>query len=80
MRLLTDLEGRERFSALSTSWRSLRLFWTMNCARSPTTLDDGVTLTMSPRARLASAYAVFTFSHCSPRPSDSACAAQQNNA
>lgn len=66
------LEGSERLSALSTSSCSLRLFWTINCARSPTTLDDGVTLTMSPSARLACAYAVLTFSHCSPRPSDSA--------
>ena len=39
------------------------------------TLEDGVTFTMSPSARLACAYASFTFSQRSPSPSASACAA-----
>ena len=41
------------------------------------TLEDGVTFTMSPSARLACAYASFTFSQRSPSPSASACAADQ---
>ena len=44
------------------------------------TLEDGVTFTMSPRARLACAYASFTFSQRSPSPSANACAATGTSA
>jgi hypothetical protein len=49
------LSGKSSFSAYSTTVSLLRLFWTMNKDKSPTTLEDGVTLTISPRARFASA-------------------------
>uniref|UniRef100_A0A147BG97 Uncharacterized protein n=1 Tax=Ixodes ricinus TaxID=34613 RepID=A0A147BG97_IXORI len=53
MNSTTEL-GKLSSSALSkTSWL-VSLFWTMNWARSPTTLDEGVTLMMSPRSWLAS--------------------------
>ena len=42
-------------------------------ARSPTTLDDGVTLTTLPRMSLAAAYMSSTCSNFSPRPSAIAC-------
>ena len=42
-------------------------------ARSPTTLDDGVTLTMLPRMSLAAAYMSSICSNFSPRPSAIAC-------
>ena len=38
----TDL-GNDRSSARSSTVFAVNLFWTMNCARSPTTFDDGVT-------------------------------------
>ena len=40
---------------------------------SPTTFDDGVTLTMSPKSRLTSAYAVQTSRQRVARPSALAC-------
>ena len=42
-------------------------------ARSPTTLDDGVTLTTLPRMRLAAAYMSSISSNRSPRPRAMAC-------
>ena len=42
-------------------------------ARSPTTLEDGVTLTTLPRMSLAAAYMSSTCSNFSPRPSAIAC-------
>ena len=44
----------------------------MNCARSPTTLEDGVTLTMSPRTSFAVAYAALILSHSLPNPLENA--------
>lgn len=49
------LSGKSSFSAFSTTLSSSKLFYTMNKARSPTTLEEGVTLTISPKARLAAA-------------------------
>ena len=51
----TTLEGKESVSACARTPSSSRPLAAMNCARSPTTLDDGVTLTMSPSSRLAAA-------------------------
>jgi hypothetical protein len=42
-------------------------------ARSPTTFEDGVTLTMLPRILLAAAYMSSIASNLSPRPSEIAC-------
>ncbi len=42
-------------------------------ARSPTTFDDGVTLTMLPRRSLAAAYMSSICSNFSPSPSATAC-------
>ncbi len=42
-------------------------------ARSPTTLDDGVTLTMLPRILFAAAYMSSICSNFSPSPSEIAC-------
>ena len=42
-------------------------------ARSPTTFEDGVTLTMLPRMSLAAAYMSSICSNFSPRPSETAC-------
>jgi len=39
---MTEL-GKESSSARARTSASLSLFWTMNCARSPTTLEEGVT-------------------------------------
>mmetsp|Transcript_1370 Transcript_1370/g.4649 ORF Transcript_1370/g.4649 Transcript_1370/m.4649 type:complete len:288 (+) Transcript_1370:889-1752(+) len=66
----TTLLGNESVSALSTTSFSSSLFCTMNCARSPTTLLLGVTLTMSPSTWFAAAYDSFTCGHCSARPRD----------
>eukprot|EP00906_Rhabdomonas_costata_P002782 RCo004328 len=49
----TTLLGKDSVSAFSSTAASLSLFCTMNCARSPTTLELGVTFTMSPSRRLA---------------------------
>ena len=48
---------------MATSWS----------ARSPTTLDDGVTLVGRPRIRDAAAYVASTASNRSPSPSAIAC-------
>mmetsp|Transcript_43518 Transcript_43518/g.70042 ORF Transcript_43518/g.70042 Transcript_43518/m.70042 type:complete len:228 (-) Transcript_43518:1477-2160(-) len=63
----TDV-GNDRVSAWSTTDVAFRSLATRNCARSPTTLDDGVTLMMSPRISLAVAYAALIRSHSDPRP------------
>lgn len=44
----TTDDGKLSSSAFSSRLSSSRLFCTMNCARSPTTFELGVTLTMSP--------------------------------
>mmetsp|Transcript_6552 Transcript_6552/g.11308 ORF Transcript_6552/g.11308 Transcript_6552/m.11308 type:complete len:227 (+) Transcript_6552:810-1490(+) len=64
--------GKERVAALSSRECCSSSFCTMNCARSPTTFEVGVTLMMSPRRRLAVAYAFLIFIHWSARPSDDA--------
>ena len=46
--------GKSRVDACSSTSRADSLLATMNCAKSPTTLDEGVTLTMSPHNMLAS--------------------------
>ena len=48
-------------------------FATMNIAMSPTILDDGVTLMMSPSMSLTFLYINFTSSNFSPSPNDSTC-------
>ena len=50
----TTLEGNESSSARSRTPFAVKLFCTMNCVRSPTTFDDGVTFTTSPSSWLAS--------------------------
>jgi hypothetical protein len=64
----TTLDGNE--SSSTRSWISfvVKLFCTINCARSPTTFDDGVTLIKSPRSWFASIYAFLILSNCEPRP------------
>mmetsp|Transcript_5584 Transcript_5584/g.11376 ORF Transcript_5584/g.11376 Transcript_5584/m.11376 type:complete len:287 (-) Transcript_5584:1444-2304(-) len=64
----TTESGKERVAACARTASVSRSLDTMNCARSPTTLELGVTFTMSPHTSFAIAYAFFTFSHCSPRP------------
>uniref|UniRef100_A0A1A9UHD4 Uncharacterized protein n=1 Tax=Glossina austeni TaxID=7395 RepID=A0A1A9UHD4_GLOAU len=44
----TDL-GKDSSSAFSNTWSAVSLFWTMNWAKSPTTLEEGVTFIMSPK-------------------------------
>ena len=68
----TTLVGKESVSACSTTEVASRLFATKNCARSPTTLEDGVTLTMSPRTSFAVAYAALILSHSLPNPLENA--------
>ena len=46
---------------------------TRKMARSPTTLLEGVTLTMSPKAMFTSAYVRAISGQRAPRPIDSAC-------
>ena len=65
---ITD-SGKARVSACSRTWSASRFCDTMNWARSPTTLLDGVTLGMSPRTMLASAYLRLISGHLSARPS-----------
>mmetsp|Transcript_11496 Transcript_11496/g.48195 ORF Transcript_11496/g.48195 Transcript_11496/m.48195 type:complete len:228 (+) Transcript_11496:1360-2043(+) len=67
----TDV-GNESVSACSTTDVASRLLATKNCARSPTTLLDGVTLTMSPSTSFAVAYAVLILSHSLPSPLEKA--------
>mmetsp|Transcript_9281 Transcript_9281/g.30716 ORF Transcript_9281/g.30716 Transcript_9281/m.30716 type:complete len:250 (+) Transcript_9281:485-1234(+) len=50
----TTDEGKESESACWRTVAASSLLVTMNWARSPTTLEEGVTLTMSPRSLLAS--------------------------
>ena len=50
-----------------------RLFVSMKRAKSPTTFDDGVTLTMSPSISLTTAYIRFSSGRRSPRFIASAC-------
>ncbi len=45
----------------------------MNSAMSPTALDDGVTLTMSPSMSFTVRYVRLTSAQRSPRPSEMAC-------
>ena len=59
--------GSESADAITSS--GSRFDETMNCARSPTTFDDGVTFGMSPRRRLACAYFLLISAHRSSRPS-----------
>mmetsp|Transcript_25339 Transcript_25339/g.59120 ORF Transcript_25339/g.59120 Transcript_25339/m.59120 type:complete len:219 (+) Transcript_25339:357-1013(+) len=49
----TTEEGKLSVAACSCTAFSSRPLVTMNCAKSPTTLEEGVTLTMSPSSRLA---------------------------
>ena len=51
----TTDDGKESVSACSRTACSSRPLVTMNCARSPTTFEEGVTLTMSPSRILAAA-------------------------
>mmetsp|Transcript_24533 Transcript_24533/g.62564 ORF Transcript_24533/g.62564 Transcript_24533/m.62564 type:complete len:251 (-) Transcript_24533:366-1118(-) len=51
----TTDDGNESESACARTAASSRLLVTMNCARSPTTLEEGVTLTMSPSRLFAAA-------------------------
>mmetsp|Transcript_11679 Transcript_11679/g.43285 ORF Transcript_11679/g.43285 Transcript_11679/m.43285 type:complete len:228 (+) Transcript_11679:798-1481(+) len=67
----TDV-GKDRVSACSTTLFASKLFATRNCAKSPTTFDDGVTLTMSPSTSLAVAYAALILSHSLPSPLENA--------
>jgi hypothetical protein len=54
MKFIT-LSGKSRLAALSTTVYWFKLFWTIKRERSPTTLEDGVTLTISPSALFAMA-------------------------
>mmetsp|Transcript_24429 Transcript_24429/g.60042 ORF Transcript_24429/g.60042 Transcript_24429/m.60042 type:complete len:262 (-) Transcript_24429:1380-2165(-) len=67
-RYSTTEVGNDRVSAFSTTDVASRLLATRNCARSPTTLEEGVTLTMSPSTWLAVAYAALILSHSLPSP------------
>jgi hypothetical protein len=45
--------GKSRDEARSMTSFLVNLFETIHCAKSPTTLDEGVTLMMSPQSSLA---------------------------
>ena len=64
----STLSGKSYCSAFSTTVFSSRPFYTKNRAKSPTTFDEGVTLTIPPKILFATEYASFTSSHLSPRP------------
>mmetsp|Transcript_27434 Transcript_27434/g.89805 ORF Transcript_27434/g.89805 Transcript_27434/m.89805 type:complete len:210 (-) Transcript_27434:2352-2981(-) len=66
----TTEEGKLSCSACTSTASSSSSFCTINCARSPTTLELGVTLMMSPSTRFAAAYFSFTCGHCSASPSE----------
>mmetsp|Transcript_14871 Transcript_14871/g.45023 ORF Transcript_14871/g.45023 Transcript_14871/m.45023 type:complete len:283 (-) Transcript_14871:1096-1944(-) len=51
----TTEEGNDKEAASLLTSSAVRELVTMNCARSPTVLEEGVTFTMSPRSKLASA-------------------------
>ena len=53
----TTLSGKASSRVGSSTSSGVRLLATRNRAMSPTTFDDGVTFTMSPKSRLTSAYA-----------------------
>ena len=59
--------------AYGASVAGSRAFCTMKMARSPTTLDEGVTFTGSPSISLTVLYISLTSSNRSPRPRDSTC-------
>ena len=59
--------GRFLNSSIVMPWLS------RNRAKSPTTLLDGVTFTMSPKAKFTSAYMRATSGQRSPKPMASAC-------
>ena len=65
---LMSMFDRVFVSVIETVW--------LSCS----SLTPDSTLTMSPSALLACAYAVFTFSHCSPSPRDSDCTQKANSA
>ncbi len=65
--------GMSNFAGLSANSSGSAPTATRCSARSPTTFDDGVTLTMWPRMRSAAAYMSSICSNFSPSPSAIAC-------
>ena len=70
----TTLSGKATSTAGSSTWARVRSCATIISAMSPTTLDEGVTLTMSPNIRFTSAYMCATSCQRSSRPMERACA------
>ena len=64
----TTLSGKASSRSGSSVSSGVRLLATRNRAMSPTTFDVGVTLTMSPKRRLTSAYALQTSGQRDARP------------
>ena len=70
---MTD-SGKARSCPFSVKRSSgSRPFFTRNMAMSPTTFDEGVTLTMSPKSRFTFRYMSLHSSHWSRRPSPATC-------
>ena len=68
------LSGKATSTAGSSTSARVRPWETITRAMSPTTLDEGVTLTMSPNMRFTSAYISATSCQRSSSPIDRACA------
>ena len=70
----TTLSGKATSTPGSSTCSRVSPCATIISAMSPTTLDDGVTLTMSPNIRFTSAYMCATSCQRSSSPIDRACA------